>query len=384
MVFYVFCVIPKQQIIYQVEEVMKYQNQCSLKLLALSFVLSVSLPVVSALAQGGSGELPGAKPGTKGGAKPPVKPGGPAAPAAPVILPLAFDQEVKSRIDPKSSDKTPSGQFFEEFSLIAKSDDLLSFQLQSEIPTLNLQLFDKDKTEIPTSKDTQTGNFKITTESGGLPLEGEYRLRVSGAVTGKIAIPFSVTVSRLGLLPAVYNDRFQQIIMNYREDDPASVDQTLPLLEQLAKDDPGKSGAFEFLGIIYLYNKGDLAKAEAAMEQAINAKGAAVIKILYDSQWRRIVKLKTGKFGFEDPKTGWVRIRPGQLMLTDASNKSINTVSGTQIKEMSKVVTNLATLVTMTVEGVRRQLVFLPGTRQAAEADLVIKLVQTHVMGKSN
>lgn len=362
---------------------MKFSKYCSSTLIAASIILAMA---VNAFSQGGTGELPGSKPGAKGGgAKPPAKPGAPAPPPAPVILPLPLDQEVKSRIDPRSSDKAPGGQsLFEEFALTAKSEDQLSFKVQSESPDLLLQIFDKQKAEVPTSRDTEPGTFRISTESGGLPTDGDYRVRVSGPAANKTAVPFTVSVTRLGLLPAIYNDRFTKIIMNYREDDPASVDAILPLLEQLAKDDPGKSGAFEFLGIIYLYNKGEIQKAEAAMDQAIAAKGAAVVKILYDSQWRRIVKLKTGKFGFEDPRTGWVRIRPGQLQLTDTSNKPISSVTGPQIKELSKVVTNQATLIVMTVEGIRRPLVFLPGTRQTTEADLVIKLIQHHVMGKTN
>ncbi|MBS1791782.1 MAG: hypothetical protein JST85_29010 [Acidobacteria bacterium] len=327
-------------------------------------------------AQSGTGELPGTKPTPtpKGGAKSPAKP------AAPVTPTLEFDQESKGRLDPRNSEKE-GGNLVEDHILNAKSEDLLIFQLQSAETNLSLQIRDKDQNEVAVSKDAAIGGFKINTPNGGLPADGEYRVRVVGAAS-RTAVPFSLKVVRVGLTPNVYNERFNHIVLNFRESDPASVDETLTKLEELTKDDSSKAGAFEFLGIIYLYNKSDIAKAEQVMEQAIKLNGAAVVKITFDGQWRRMAKLRGGKFGWEDPRTGWLRIRPGQVDLTDPSNKVLASVTGAQIKELSKVLTASSNLIT--VSGERRQFVFEPGSGKQEEADLVIKLVQTHVMKRTN
>ncbi|MGH9836033.1 MAG: hypothetical protein ACREBD_01330 [Blastocatellia bacterium] len=337
----------------------------------------------SVYAQSGSGELPAVKPTptpNPRGAKV-TKPATPAAPATPTLI---FGQEARGRLDPKVSAKGAAGNFFEEHILNARSDDWLTFRIESEDQSLGLQILDKDKAEVAVAKDFSAGAFKINTPYGGLPADGEYRVRVTGAISGKSNIPFTLKVNRLGLTTNVYNERFQKIYSGFRESDPASVDQTLAGLEELGKDDGARPTTFELLGIIYLYNRKDFGKAEQAMEQAIKLNGAAVVKITFDSQWRRMARLRSGNFGFEDARTGWVRIRPGQIELTDPSNKILATVKGQQIKELSKIVTATNNLVTITGENARRPFVFAPGTLQQGEADLVVKLIQNHVMGKTN
>lgn len=327
-------------------------------------------------AQGGDARLndPKPTPTPKGGTKTTGRP------AVPVTPTLAFDQEAKGKLDPRGSEKE-GGNLVEDHILNAKSEDLLVFQLQSADTNLNLQIRDKDKNEVAVSKDAKTGEFKINAPNGGLPADGEYRVRVVGA-TSRTAVPFSLKVVRVGLTPNVYNERFNQIVLNYRESDPASVDETLAKLEELTKADSSKAGAFEFLGIMYLYNKYDIAKAEQAMDQAIKLNGAAVVKISFDGQFRRMAKLRSGKLGWEDSRTGWLRIRPGQVEVTDPSNKVLATVAGAQIKELSKILTANSNLITVT--GERRQFIFEPGSGKQEEADLVIKLVQTHVMKRTN
>lgn len=323
--------------------------------------------------QGGDGKLtPDPKP------TPTPKGGKGAKPAAPVTPTLSFNEEEKGRFDPRAAEK------FEEFLLAAKSSDWLTFKLTSENPALNLQLFDKDKTEIPLSKDAASGEFKVATASGALPADGEYRVRVTGPGTGRTAIPFTLKANRLGLLTSVYNERFQKIVLNYREEDQAAADEAVNKLEELVKEDANRASTFEMLGIIYLYNKHDYEKAEQAMAQAIKLNGAAVVKITYDAQWRRVAKLRTGKFGWEEARTGWLRIRPGQLVLTDPSNKSLASLNGQQIRELSKIVTATSYMVSITAENMRRPFIFAPASLQSAEADLVVKLIQNHVMGKTN
>ncbi len=334
---------------------------------------------VSVYAQSGTGELPPVKPTPT--PKPVVRNNRPTSAVSNV---LAFGQELKGRIDPRGSEKGAGGILFEEFELTAKSNDLLNFQIQSSDSGLGLQILDKDNAEVPVVKDSATGSFNLKTQTGGLPADGEYRVRVTGAVSGRSSVPFSIKVNRLGLTVNVYNERLNQIYSNFRDNDPASVDETLAKLEELTKDDSHKAGAFELLGIIQLYNKRDFEKAETAMEQAIKLSGAAVVKITFDAQWRRMVRQRNGKFEWQESRQGWVRIRPGQLTLTDLGNRTLASVDGSQIRELSKILTATRNLVTITGENTRRQFIFEPGSGEQAEADLVIKLIQNHVMKKAN
>jgi len=250
-----------------------------------------------------------------------------------------------------------------------------------------VQILDTANAEVAVNKDATTGEFKIATPSGGLPGDGEYRLRVTGAANSRNTAPFTLKVTRLGLVQNVYNARLEKTYLAYfgpRENDQAVIDETLYDLVELVKDDGNKPGAYEMLGIVYLNSRRDPAKAEWAMGQAIKNNGAAVIKITFDSQWRRLAKLKSGKVDWEDPRSGWLRIYSGKMSLTDPASRVLASVDGAQIKELTKVVTNNNHLVTINVEGVRRPFVFLPGNRESLDADLVIKFIQTYVVGKKN
>jgi hypothetical protein len=155
-------------------------------------------------------------------------------------------------------------------------------------------------------------------------------------------------------------------------------------LEALAKADPSRSPAFERLGIIYLDPLRDVEKAQVAMEQAIKNKGVAVIRIAFDSQWRRLAKVKSGEYGFEDARWGWLKIRPGQVTLVDPVNKPLATVNGMQIKEFSKNLVSAYSLVTITADNQRKPFVFMPKSTASAETDLIMNLIQNHVVGKVN
>jgi hypothetical protein len=365
---------------------MKRQPVSVLPILLVSITLPAFSTSLNVYAQGRSGELPGAKPtptpapkvGVKRASTSTVAP----TPVAPAVKTVILNQAIRGRLAP--NEKAPSGYLFEEYTLNARSGDHLSFQLQSEGSAAALQIFDKEGIEVAVARDSSTGTYTIKTPSGGLPADGEYKVRISTALSGKNAVPYTLTVNRLGLLPSVYYGRLDGIYRNHRENDPASVSETIAKLEELTKEDAGKPGAFEFLGIIYLNNARNVTKAANAMEQAIKANGAAVVKISFDSQWRRMNKLRTGNFGWEEPRTGWLRIRPGQISLTDASSRSLATLTGAQIKELAKIMSDTNNLVVITAEGQRRPFVFMPSGREAAEADLVVKLIQTHVMGKAN
>ncbi len=358
---------------------MKRQLFSKFIMIAVLFLFSSLDAKYSVYAQSGSGELPPVKPTPT--PKPTVKSNRTAGAVSNV---LAFGQEMKGRIDARGSEKGTGGLLFEEYELTAKSNDLLSFQIQSSNSELGLQILDKDNAEVPVVKDSATGNFSLKTPTGGLPGDGEYRVRVTGTVSGRNSVPFSLKVNRLGLTVNVYNERLNQIYTNFKEGDPASVDETVAKLEELTKEDSVKAGAFEFLGIIYLYNKRDFEKAETAMEQAIKLNGAAVVKITFDAQWRRMARQRNGKFDWQESRQGWVRIRPGTLMLTDLGNRTLAMIDGSQIRELSKILTATRNLVTVTGENTRRQFIFEPGSGEQAEADLVIKLIQNHVMKKAN
>jgi hypothetical protein len=97
-----------------------------------------------------------------------------------------------------------------------------------------------------------------------------------------------------------------------------------------------------------------------------------------------MAKLRTGRFDWEDARTGWLRIRPGQLVLTDPGNRELAAVNGTQIRELSNLTAANYHLVTLKGENVRRPFIFAPGSKEKAEADLVVRLIQTHVMGRTN
>src|SRR5262249_39393045 len=194
--------------------------------------------------------------------------------------------------------------------------------------------------------------------------------------------PFSLTVYRQGMTISAFNERFNKIYLSIHESDSASVDSAIAQFEELATDDGLRPMTYEQLALMYLYNRRDFDKAEKAMEQAIKKNGAAVVKVAFDSQWRRMAKLRSGKVGWEDARTGWLRIRPGQLVLTDVASRPLATLGGSQIKELAHITASNYHLVTITGENVRRPFIFAPGTNEKAETDLVVKLIQTYVMKK--
>lgn len=308
-----------------------------------------------------------------------VKPIEPATPIVTGPVTLSFNQEAKSLLDPRHTEK------FADFLFEAKNTDLLAIKLSSDNAALTVQLFDKENRAVALLKDSATGELRLNTATGGPPADGEYRLRVTGPVGGKTAAPFTIKINRLGLTSNVYNERLQKIYANLRESNPASVDETLTKLEELTNDDGQRSAAFELLGIIYLNNRQDVVKAEAALTQALKLNGMAMIRISFDSQWRRLAKLRSGKLGWEDARTGWLHLRSGQLEFTDASHSAMTTLKAAQIKSLAKIVTDDNHMITITAENAPQPFIFAPGSMQlAAAADLIVRLIQNYVTGKTN
>ena len=97
-----------------------------------------------------------------------------------------------------------------------------------------------------------------------------------------------------------------------------------------------------------------------------------------------MARLKNGTTDWEDARTGWLRIRPGQLALTDPANKPLASVTGQQVKELASITSAKYYLVSLTVEGMRRPFIFAPGSKEKVEADLVVKLIHDYVMDKTN
>ena len=94
--------------------------------------------------------------------------------------------------------------------------------------------------------------------------------------------------------------------------------------------------------------------------------------------------MKSGNYGFEDARSGWLKIGPGQITISDLSNKPLASLSGLQIKDLLKTPVAAYNMVSITADNTRKPYVFAPKTMQMAEADLIIRLIQNHVVGKTN
>jgi hypothetical protein len=193
-------------------------------------------------------------------------------------------------------------------------------------------------------------------------------------------------IDRVSLTTMAYAERYQKIYANYRRNDPASAEETVAKLEDLVKlapDDDARSITFQFLGLIYLHGRNDAGKAEAAMERAIKANGSAIVEITFDNKWRQMTKLRSGDYGFEDTGRGWLKIGPGQITLIDQNSKTLASLTGQQIRELTKTLISAYALIKINADNTRKPYVFAAGAKRQAEADLVIKLIQKHVIGKA-
>jgi hypothetical protein len=196
---------------------------------------------------------------------------------------------------------------------------------------------------------------------------------------------------RPGLTIVEYNERYRQIYYDYTGS-KASLDETVTRFEALVKqtsDDTARASTYQFLGLLYLHGRNDAANAEAAMERAIKAKGSALVEISFDNKWRQMEK-RGGDYKFEDVGQGWIKIEPGKLTFTDRAAKPLMnndkteaSLTGQQIKDLSKTNVSLFTLVEIATYNTRRPYIFAAGAMRQVEADLVIKLIQRHVMGKA-
>ena len=197
---------------------------------------------------------------------------------------------------------------------------------------------------------------------------------------------------RPGLTTEEFSIRYGQIYYDYANS-KASLDVTLTKLEELVKlttEDSARAITNQFLGLLYLHGRNDPGKAEAAMERAIKANGSALVEISFDNKWRQMAKSRSGDYDFEDAVRGWIKIESGKLTLTDLNSKTLQndktpaSLTGQQIKEVSKTLNSAYTLVKITTDNTRRPYYFAAGAKRQVEADLVIKLIQKHVLGTAN
>jgi hypothetical protein len=188
-----------------------------------------------------------------------------------------------------------------------------------------------------------------------------------------------------------YIDRYRVVYDDYRYS-RISVEETVSKLEALVKlapEDSTRAITNQFLGLLYLHARNDPVKAEAAMEQAIKAKGSAIIEISFDNKWRRMAKARSGDYSFEENSLGWIKIESGKVTFTDRTNKPLMndkteaSLTGEQIKDLTKTLVAAFTLVEIATNNTRRPYIFAAGAMRQVEADLVIKLIQKHVMGKA-
>jgi hypothetical protein len=372
------------------------------QLYQIGLLISLSFfQIMPVLAQGGSGNLPPATkpkptPTPKGKASIP-KPGVTTAANTnaaaesksatvnrrPASAPaLAFNKEVQASLDAQSSGRIATGSYYNEYALNAKASDLLSLQFQPDNPALALRVYDAARTELPIVKDSMTGDYRFDTPTGTVPMDGEYRLRVLNTSEDKKAAgAYTLKVIRSGMTEAAYDAQLQKITGQFQGGDAANVDATITQLDQLIAEDANKPGAFELLGVIYLNHKGDASKAESTMEQAIKLGGAGMFKIAYDGQWRRPKRVGQN-FEWEEPKQAWLRIYDGKAILADPNNpqQSIFALPTALIRSIERV----AQAPVINIQGqARRNYQFSPASKQMTEADLLVKLLQVHVLKKA-
>ena len=294
---------------------------------------------------------------------------------------MAFNQAVNANLDAQSSGRIATGSYYNEYVLTAKASDLLSIQFKPDNPSLVLRIYDAARSELPIVKDSMTGDYRFDTPTGTVPTDGEYRVRVLNTSEDKKAAgAYALKVVRSGMTEAAYEAQLQKIAGQFKGSDAANVDATITQLDQLVAEDANKPGAYELLGVIYLNHKGDAAKAESNMEQAIKLGGAGMFKIAYDGQWRRPKRVGQS-FEWEEPKQAWLRVYDGKAILADPTNsQNIFALLAAQIRGIER----MAQAPVINVQGLaRRNYQFSPASKQAAEADLMMKLLQSHLLRKT-
>ncbi|MEP7273838.1 MAG: hypothetical protein ABI882_20225 [Acidobacteriota bacterium] len=360
-------------------------NRRCINLILLTAMMFVTAGT-AVMGQGGSGRLPGSKaPKPKPTPAPPkvVREESVAPPTArpPAKIPIiAYNQLVTASLDPRTAGQIKAGIYYDEYVLEGSDDDLFTIFLQSPNPGLTVQVYDKDGGGLPTLRDPRSGEFKLDTQGGTLPAAGEYRLRIVGVVTDPAG--YTIRLNRTGLTEAGYQEKLQSIILAFNAPETKNVDDTISKLERLADEDGSQSGAYELLGVMYLYHRNDTAKAAAAMENAIKLKGAAVFRVTHDPVLGRAAKRKPdGQYDWVESRTSWLRVQPDMLALADMTNEQevVFSLNGSQIREALATKAGTMPVISIKTSTQSKGYTFSPGTKSQAEVDLILKFLRTYV-----
>ena len=296
---------------------------------------------------------------------------------------LSFNQLVQAGLDERNSGRNKAGNYYNEYIFNGRASDLFTLQFQADNPALSLLFYEANGTELPLTKDLQSGDYKLGTAGGTLPADGEYRVRILNASEGKLATgSYSLKLVRSGMVEAAYLATLEKAVRAFKPEDPANVETTVKQLEQLAADDPKRPGAFELLGVIYQYHKPNAEKAIHNYEQAIRLGGAAQFKINYDGTGVA-PKRKGEMLEWREAKIAWLRLYDGRLLLADSTDASkiLFSFNGVQMRSAER--SSAAPLITM--QGIARRNYYfapLPSATASDEANLIVRFMQTYVIKK--
>jgi tetratricopeptide (TPR) repeat protein len=311
----------------------------------------------------------------------PVAPPSSRAPAK--TPPIAFNQLVTAALDPQTSGIINRGIYYDEYLLTAAEADLFTIILQTPDRRVNIQVYAKSG-GLPILQDPRSGEFKLDTPGGTLPESGEFRVRVYGVIDDAASGPvgYTLRLNRTGLTEEGYRDRLSAITDTYRQSN--NVDEAISKLEQLVHDDENQAGAYEMLGVLYLYQRNELNKAEVAMEKAIKLKGAAIFSVTYDpTLGRKPIKKPDGKYDWAESRTAWLRVEPDRLTLADAEkeNEYVFSMNGAQIKEIAagKPGNTPVHILLRPVVQQKAPFLFSPNTKSVNESELILKFIRQYV-----
>lgn len=357
-------------------------------------LLSTTLLSFSTFAQGGSGDLPVPKTSSK--AKPKTAPKVKAPVKTPVktatakepskIETISFDKLVEGKIDATTAGRMPPSTYYQEYIFNATDADLFTMELKSINQELKLEVEDKNKNALPLKREPSTGDYRINSAEFTLPESGEYRVKVLASLNAAPSTPIQYTLKfyHIGLTAEGYQTRLQQIVNAFNLPGERKIDETIGQLERLSQDDAKKSGAFEYLGMLYNEYKQDTPKAATAMLQAIKLGGSATFKITHDSRWRRpVMDKKLKKFVWQEQRTNWLKISAKQIVVTEftVQDKTVVALNSTQVKEVERIAQSAFASIKHTNKMLKPEILGVAFS-SPAEADMAVDLIKGNLLRK--
>ena len=357
-------------------------------------LLAITMFSFSTFAQGGSGDLPVPKTSSK--SKPKTAPKAKTAVKSPTktatakepskVEPINFDKITEGKIDAATAGRMPPSTYYQEYILNATDADLFTMELKSSNQELKLEVEDKNKNPLPLKREASTGDYRISSPDFTLPESGEYRIKVLASLNAAPSTPIQYTLKfyHIGLTAEGYQTRLQQIISAFNLPGERKIDETISQLERLAQDDDKKSGAFEYLGMLYNEYKQDTPRAATAMLQAIKLGGAATFKITHDNRWRRpVVDKKLKKLVWQEQRTNWLKISAKQIVITEftSQDKTVIALNSIQIKEVERFAQSPFASIKHTNKTVKPELLGIAFS-SPAEADMAVDLIKGNLLRK--